>query len=90
MYQLKRKAWVNRQLSDLPQRIQKEMAEILLDLRYDPYPEYSLVMERKYDGFRRIRVDGYRIIYAVREDTKEVWIWKIAPIDGATYVNLVP
>lgn len=90
MYQLKRKAWANRQLSDLPKRVQKDVAEILLDLRDNPYPKDSLAMARQYEGFRRIRVDGYRIIYKVDDNAKEVWIWKIAPRDGNTYVSLVP
>lgn len=90
MYRLKRKAWVNRQLSDLPERIQKDVAEILLDLRDNPYPNDSLAMERQYEGFYRIRVDGYRIVYRVDEAAKEVWIWKIAPRDRNTYTSLVP
>ena len=90
MYRLKRKAWVNRQLSDLPERIQKDVAEILLDLRDNPYPNDSLAMERQYEDFYRIRVDGYRIVYRVDEAAKEVWIWKIAPRDRNTYTSLVP
>ena len=90
MYQLKRKAWINRQLADLPQRIQKDIAEILLDLQENPYPDDTLSMERQYTGFHRIRVDGYRIVYKVNEDTNEVWIWKISPRDKNTYTKLVP
>lgn len=90
MYQLKRKAWVNRQLSDLPPRIQKAVAEILLDLRENPYPPDTLAMERQYAGFYRIRVDGYRVVYRVDEAARTVWIWKIAPRDRSTYTSLVP
>ena len=90
MYLLKRKAWVNRQLSDLPERIQRDAAEILLDLRENPYPSDSLAMARQYEGFYRIRVDGYRIVYRVDEEAKEVWIWKIGPRNTDTYTSLLP
>ena len=90
MYQLKRKAWVNRQLSDFPTRIQKDVAEILLDLRENPYPDDGLAKNRQYAGFHRIRVDGYRIVYKVDEEEKEVWIWKIGPRGKDTYTSLVP
>lgn len=90
MYRLKRKAWVNRQLSDLPKRIQKDVAQILLDLCENPYPDDSRAMERQYQGFYRIRVDGYRIVYRVDEEAKEVWIWKIAPRNSNTYTRLEP
>ena len=71
-------------------RIRKEVAEILLDLRDNPYPTDSLAMERQYQGFYRIRVDGYRIVYKVDDETKEVWIWKIAPRDADMYTTLTP
>ena len=89
MYELKRKAWVNRQLSDLPKRIRKDVAEILLDLRENPFPDDSLAMFRQYAGFHRIRVGGYRIVYKVDEEAMEVWVWKIAPRDRDTYASLV-
>lgn len=88
MLALRLKDWVPAQIEKLPERIRKDVAEILLDLRDDPYPPDSLAMFDEYDGYHRIRVDGFRIVYKVDENT--VTIWKIAPRDRDTYTRLVP
>ncbi len=90
MYQLERKDWVKSQFNNLPERIKRDVAEILLDLQEEPYPVDSLAMRDEYAGYHRIRVDGYRIIYKVDEDTKAVLVWKIAPRTKKTYTKLTP
>lgn len=88
MLELRLKPWVSVQLRELPERIHKETAEILLDLREEPYPPDSLAMFDEHTGFWRIRVDGYRIVYTVREGA--VVIWMVEPRTARTYNSLVP
>ena len=86
MYQLRLKPWVSKQIDSLPERIQKDVAEILLDPRDEPMPVDSSPMREKYEGFRRIRVDGYRIVYRIENNV--VMIGKIAPRTRKTYNHL--
>lgn len=88
MYQLRFKPWVNAQIDALPERLKKDVAEILLDLRVEPEPVDSEPMRDQYKGFRRIRVDGYRVVYRIENDV--VMIWKIAPRTAKTYNSLMP
>jgi len=88
VYPLRLKPWVDNQIDTLPKRIQKDVAEILLDLRDEPEPIDSEPMRSQFAGFRRIRVDGYRIIY--RLEGNAVMIWKIAPRTRKTYNHLTP
>lgn len=90
MYQLERKDWVKSQFNNLPERIKKDVAEILLDLSDEPYPVDSLAMTDEYAGYYRIRVDGYRIVYLVDEDSKMVLVWQIAPRTERTNTKLTP
>lgn len=88
MLELRLKDWVPAQISQLPERIHRDVAEILLDLREEPYPPDSLAMFDEYTGFWRIRVDGYRIVYRVEEGA--VVVWMIEPRGPNTYISLVP
>lgn len=87
MYLLEFKSWVSAQIARVPDRILADVGEILLDLRDEPYPADSKAMERENTGFRRIKVDGYRIVYRVEGDA--VVIWKVGPRDKDTYTYLV-
>ncbi len=60
----------------------------MLDLRFDPYPLYSAPLHRELAGHRKVRFDGWRILYSVREDDLQVIIWDIRPRNARTYLNV--
>ena len=78
----------NRNLARLPERLRGEVAELILDLRVEPRPEYSKALGRELQGQRTIRVDGWRVIYTVNDDDQIVIILAIRPRGKNTYLGL--
>jgi mRNA-degrading endonuclease RelE of RelBE toxin-antitoxin system len=64
------------------------MAAVILSLKEDPYPPTSAPLRRDLAYLRKIRVDGWRIIYQVKEADQTVVIREIRPRDADTYLNL--
>lgn len=79
---------VKRQLRIAPARVQAEIAQILLDLRLDPYPPESTPLRREYANLRKIRVDGWRVLYKVFGAARAVRILAVKPRDADTYRSL--
>ena len=70
----------------LPARLSKDVLEIILDLQEEPRPPDSKALGRELAGLRRIQVDGWRIIYQVKND--KVIIVAVKPRTADTYTNL--
>ena len=85
LYRLEIEDKAERNLRDLPGRIQQEVTQILLDLRHDPYPPESEVLEREYGDLRKIKIDGWRILYKVYEQDRVVKVALIGPRNADTY-----
>ena len=88
MYRLDFMPGVQRTLRDLPDRLRQGISEILLDLRDEPQPPDSQPLDRELLGLYRIRVDGWRIIYAIDADAQVVRVESIRPRNAQTYLNL--
>ncbi|MCE7982177.1 MAG: hypothetical protein DYG89_13355 [Caldilinea sp. CFX5] len=88
-YQLKpfRKT-VQRQLNNLPGRIQQDVIEIILELAYDPFPPIAEELRDHYQGIYKIKVDGWRIFYRVDGDEYTVDIINIKRRTPNTYTSL--
>lgn len=87
-YQLDVPEQVRRTLRELPVRLRNDILDILLDLRDEPQPPDSQPLQRELSGLYRIRVDGWRIIYAIDVDTQTIRIESIRPRNEQTYLNL--
>ena len=72
----------------MPHRLRAEASQILLDLREDPYPPDSEPLGRELRGRRRVRLNGWRIIYTVNETDHTVIVWDIRKRSPDTYLNL--
>jgi mRNA-degrading endonuclease RelE of RelBE toxin-antitoxin system len=74
-------------LRQAPKRIATEISEAILDLRFDPYPVNSKELGRELAGWRSLRIDGWRVIYAVNEADKIVKVLAVRPRDAQTYLD---
>lgn len=88
MYRLDFMPGVQSTLRELPARLRQDISEILLDLRDEPQPPDSFPLQRELAGLYRIRVDGWRIIYAIEEEAQVVRIESIRPRNEQTYLNV--
>lgn len=79
---------IQNQLRRLPNRVQNEIIEIILELASDPYPLISEPLRDQYDDLRKIKVDGYRIIYKVNEADRTVTVSAVKRRDRDTYTNI--
>lgn len=88
-YQLKpfRKS-VQRQLHNLPGRIQQEVIDIILDLADEPFPLTAEELRDHYQGIYKIKVDGWRIFYRVDVDAYTVDIINIKRRTPNTYTSI--
>ncbi|MEZ4727394.1 MAG: type II toxin-antitoxin system RelE/ParE family toxin [Caldilineaceae bacterium] len=65
---------VQRQLRNLPGRIQQETTQIILALQDEPFPPNSEELRDHYQGIYKIKVDGWRIFYRVDRDEQTIGI----------------
>lgn len=86
MYRLKYDPTVRKKIRELPPRIRQEVAEVLLDLCEDAYPFYAEPLFRELEGRFKVKIDGYRIIYAVQDDL--ITILDIRRRNRNTYLNV--
>jgi mRNA-degrading endonuclease RelE of RelBE toxin-antitoxin system len=88
LYQLEWYPQVRRQLRQLPSRIQREAAQIILDLPSDPYPPTAEGLRDQYAGILKIQVDGWRIFYRVNEQDKIVTVIAVKRRTRDTYRSI--
>lgn len=91
-YQLKFRGRAEDQLSELgrySERLQREVAEIILLLLDEPYPPNAVRFRGKYADRLKISVEGWRILYKVFEQDRIVAILAVLPRDRDTYVNMM-
>jgi mRNA-degrading endonuclease RelE of RelBE toxin-antitoxin system len=72
----------------LPEYLSREAAELILALRSEPYPPESEPLLRELQGRRKIRLNGWRILYSVSDVDRLVIVWDIRPRNANTYLNV--
>jgi len=88
LYQLKQYPQVKRQLRQVPQRIQKDIAQVILELRFDAYAPTSEPLRDQYAHIYKIKIDGWRIFYDVDEQDKIVTIIAVKRRTPDTYRSM--
>ncbi len=88
MYQLSIKKNVRRQLLAAPSRVQIEAKTIIAELRDDPYPMIAEELRDQYKGIWKIKVDGWRIFYEVKELDRQVIVLAVKRRTPNTYNNI--
>ncbi len=71
-YTLKRHPQAKKQLRLVPERIEKDVAQAILDLIDEPYPPNAEELRNQYTRTWKIKIDGWRIFYRVNEQDKIV------------------
>lgn len=79
---------IKKQLRQMPVRLARDIAEMIVSLADDPYPDYADELDRDLTRRYRIRVDGWRLIYMVNEGDSVVKVLALRPRDENTYLNL--
>jgi mRNA interferase RelE/StbE len=88
-YQLKRfRKSVQRQLRNLPGRIQQEATQLILALQDEPFPPISEELRDQYKGIYKIKVDGWRIFYRIDVHERTIDIINIKRRTPNTYISI--
>lgn len=77
-----------RNLREMLGRLRQEAAQLILDLRYDPHLPESAALSREYGDLRRIKLDGWRVLYRVYSLDRAVKIISIEKRGPETYQNI--
>lgn len=88
-YTLKRHRQVKAQMRLVPSRIQKDVAQAILDLADMPYPPNAEELRDQYTGTWKIKVDGWRIFYRVNEQDRIVTVIAVKQRNRDTYRRLI-
>ena len=75
-------------IEQLPGHIRQRVKRAVLALASEPRPPEAKAMDGELVGLYRIRVDQYRIIYSIHEETITIVIVRVAKRDNATYKGL--
>lgn len=76
MYQVEITSAARRQIKKLPPNIKPQILQALEDLAIEPRP-YGVLKMQSEDGLYRIRVEDYRIVYAIEDDELLVLVVKV-------------
>jgi mRNA-degrading endonuclease RelE of RelBE toxin-antitoxin system len=87
-YRLKILPEAKRSLRQMPPQLAELASETILELAEDPFPPDSKPLVRQLQDRYRVRVNGWRIIYAVNERDRVVAVLAVRPRDKQTYLNL--
>lgn len=88
LYRLELEDKAARNLREMPGRIRQDAAQLILDLRYDPHLPESVSLGREYGDLRRIKLDGWRILYKVYARDRVVKIISVEKRGPETYQNI--
>lgn len=75
------------ELADLRPRLRRRIARAVDRLSADPRPPHALVMWGDWEGFRRIRVARYRVMYVVDDPRARVVVARIRIRSDQTYAD---
>jgi len=88
LYWLDIPSHVRRQIEKLPNHVRPRVQQAIVALRDNPKPKEAKALDNELAGYYRIRVDIYRIVYRINEDTVTIAIMRVAKRDNNTYTNL--
>jgi len=88
LYKLRITNTAKKEISRLPDPARNEVRQAIRELKVDPRPYGSEALLRELRGRRKLRIDGYRIIYSIREDDKIVVILTVRSRNPRTYLNV--
>ena len=88
LYQLRITNTAKKQISRLPDWARNEVRQAIRELKADPRPLGSEPLLRELTGRHKLRIDGYRIIYSIKEDDKIVVILTVRSRTRRTYLNV--
>jgi len=79
---------VRRHIDGLPGHICQRVKRTIALLALNPRPETAKAMEDEWEGYYRIRVDNYRILYTIDDSALIVEIARVAKRGPDTYSEL--
>ncbi len=85
MYKLLLHPRVEKQLSKIPKKNARSLADKIRALKENPRPEQSKHLDRQ---MYRLRDGDYRVIYAVFDDDEVVFVGKVARRNEKTYRDM--
>ena len=85
MYKLLFHSKIEKQLSKIPEKNSRRLADKIRELRENPHPTQSRHLDRE---MYRLRDGDYRVIYAVFDDKGVVYVGKIARRSEKTYKDI--
>ncbi|MEZ4656901.1 MAG: type II toxin-antitoxin system RelE/ParE family toxin [Caldilineaceae bacterium] len=88
MYALRWHLQTKKQLRLVPTWVERDIAENILDLKDEPYPPGAEELRDHFSGTWKLKVDGWRIFYAVDEARQIVNILAVKRRTPNTYTHL--
>ena len=85
MYKLLFHSKIEKQLSKIPRKNARRLADKIRELRENPRPTQSKHLDR---GMYRLRDGDYRVIYAVFDEEAVIYVGKIARRSEKTYKDI--
>jgi mRNA interferase RelE/StbE len=87
-YRLKITGRAQRTLRQMPEHLASEAVDEILALADDPRPPHALAMSDQLTGRYRIRIDGWRILYLIRDADQVVTVLDVRRRTRNTYLNV--
>lgn len=88
VYQLKIPKPVRRQIEKLPGRYRQQVWRLLGSLTSNPRPVGAKPL-REREGFYRLTLDQYRIVYSIEDDILVIEVIKVGQKHGPEFYNKI-
>lgn len=89
MYHLEIEEAARKALKRVPGNIRQRVAHAIDGLRLNPRPSGAKALRNHLEGYWRIRIDDYRVIYLIDDEVVIVTVVRIAQRDNDTYEDLI-
>jgi mRNA interferase RelE/StbE len=86
-YRVEIKRAVQKSIARLPRNVQERLSYAMRQLGENPRPRGCIQLKGQQDGFYRIRVGDWRIIYTIEDDILLVVVVQVGP-RGDVYESL--
>lgn len=87
-YTVKIPRQVLREIETLPGHMRQRVRRAVAELSTEPRPPGAKALRGELEGYYRVRINSYRIIYAIEDDILVVLIVRIAKRTAQTYNDL--
>jgi len=75
-------------LKRLPGHMRQRVAREIDTLRHDPKPSQAKALKDELEGYWRLRIDNYRVIYTIDDETVVVEVVRVDQRAADTYRGL--